>query len=1162
MKKHIYVNVFLIGLLILWQEASIANTQAPPNIVLIFADDLGYGDLGCYGATKVKTPNIDKLAAEGRRFTDAHSASAVCTPSRFGLLTGEYPFRAKAGKGLWGPAPITSPLLIDPETLTIADVLKESGYETAAFGKWHLGFKEGNNDWQEPLRPGPQDLGFDYYFGMPVVNSAPPYVYVENERIVKNDPDDPLRIAGKGEPVTPITPIPPEAAQRSGNRFTGAKEAHRNFNDFEVGTKLTEKATDWIKARDDKPFFAYLSTTNVHHPFTPAERFQGTSEAGWYGDFVHELDWMVGEVMKTLEERGVADNTLVLFTSDNGGMFNHGGREAARLGHKINGDLLGSKFGIWEGGHRVPFIAKWPGKIEAGTISDQLFCSVDLLASFAALTGQELENPKDSLNMLPALTGDPDKPLRTEMFMTPNKQSHMALRSGKWMFIPAKSDGGFRGSKPEQHAWGGAAVTTLVGTPNSDIKNGEIIPGAPPAQLYDLKADVNQTMNVYYDHPEVTQEMDAAIREARRDAGGGVLPQADGLEGPAGAAKGSGPPLAEYDNFAPVGDLHYSFESGELDQWTITEGELGDPVTKVPSLMRKKNEPFARQGSYHLSTLVPGEDAPLTDAQTAVVQSPTFKLTGGKVSFLVAGGFDKENLYVGLIDVETGKALLKTGGGRDHRMRRVQWDVAKWKGKQVRFVVVDRRTGGWGHLNVDDFSAQGEVLDPPQKPAAKVRKAGRKPNFVIIFADDLGYGDISCYNPEATRTPHLDRLAAEGLRSTDFFVPANVCSPSRAALLTGRYPMRCGIPVARNENHPKYKNYGFPADEITIPELLKGAGYRSLMVGKWHLGMEIEGSHPLDAGFDEHFGIPSNYEPKRGNTHSTLYRGREVVAEKVPFQSLTKQYTDEAVAFVEKHSDEPFFIYFSHHIPHTPILPRKEFVGSSGKGAYRDFVSELDYSTGRIMKALADAGLDENTLVVFTSDNGPTAKGSGGELRGGKYGTMEGGHRVPGIFRWPGKIPANQVSDLTMTSMDLLPLFCDLAEVNEPDDRIIDGKNIASILRGEETASPHQFLYYYNGTNLQAVREGKWKLHLPRTVKDQPFWHKKPVGRRVFVTLEKPTLFNLDNDIGERRNVATKHPDIVTHLQKQAAVIRAELGDVRDQGRDQRRIALVDPQER
>ncbi|MFK7911458.1 MAG: arylsulfatase [Akkermansiaceae bacterium] len=489
---------------------------SPPNVVLIFADDLGYGDLGCYGATKLKTPNIDKLAAEGKKFTDAHSSSAVCTPSRYGLLTGEYPFRGNGGKGIWGPAPVTSPLLIPTDTLTIADIFKKSGYDTAVFGKWHLGFGKGSNKWQEPLRPGPQDLGFDYYFGMPVVNSAPPYVYVENDRIVGSDPTDPIRHVGRNaKSVTAITPIRKKESQRSPNQFSGAIKAHKLFNDYEVGTKLTEKATSWIKNRQGKPFFCYFATTNVHHPFTPAKRFQGTSESGVYGDFVHELDWIVGEVRKSLEEAGVADNTLIIFTSDNGGMFNLGGRAAAKLGHKINGDLLGSKFGIWEGGHRIPFIAWWPEKIKASTVSNQLTISVDMLATFAALTGQKLENSKDSINMLPALTGNPEKPLRTEMFITPHKASHMAYRKGKWMYIPARSDGGFKGSKPNQHAWGGAAVTKLVGTPNSDIQSGVIKKDAPPAQLYDLETDVNQTQNLYRKHPEVVAEMAAVLKKIR-----------------------------------------------------------------------------------------------------------------------------------------------------------------------------------------------------------------------------------------------------------------------------------------------------------------------------------------------------------------------------------------------------------------------------------------------------------------------------------------------------------------------------------------------------------------------------------------------------------------------------------------------------------------------
>lgn len=453
-----------------------------------------------------------------------------------------------------------------------------------------------------------------------------------------------------------------------------------------------------------------------------------------------------------------------------------------------------------------------------------------------------------------------------------------------------------------------------------------------------------------------------------------------------------------------------------------------------------------------------------------------------------------------------------------------------------------------------------KTTSPATTPASSTDPS--KPNFVVIFADDLGYGDISCYHSKGVQTPHIDALAADGFRSTDFFVPANVCSPSRASLLTGRYPMRCGMPVARHGGKRKYDDYGFDSDEITIPELLKPAGYRSLMVGKWHLGMEVEGSHPIDAGFDEHLGIPSNYAKQRGPDYNTLYRGKDVEQKNVPCQTLTKLYTDEVVNFIGRQKDQPFFIYVSHHIVHNPLLPSKPFVKTSQKGKYGDFVKELDHSTGRIMQAIKDAGIDDNTLVVFTSDNGPTRNGSAGGLGGGKYCTMEGGHRVPGIFRWPGKIPTGKVSNTTMTSMDLLPLFCELAGVEQPKDRKIDGENILPILQGDESTTPHKFLYYYNGTNLQAVREGDWKLHLPRTAADQPFWSKKKDKTKGFVTLDENRLFNLASDLGEKANVAGENPEVVERLLKQAETTRAELGDVRTTGSDQRKINLTDPQER
>lgn len=474
-----------------------------PNIVLIFADDLGYGDLGCYGATKVQTPNIDQLATEGRKFTDAHSASAVCTPSRYALMTGEYPFR----RNLSRPVFLKTGLVIDTEKLTAPDVLKGAGYATACIGKWHLGFGEKAPDWNGELKPGPLELGFDYYYGVPVVNSHPPFVYVENYRVVGHVPEDPFVFGKKANTR--------EFFEKMGlDQIGGADAAHALYDDEMVGTRLTEKSIDWIKQQGKNPFFLYLSTTNIHHPFTPHPRFKGTSQCGPYGDYIHELDWMVGEVMKTLEEQGVADNTLVIFTSDNGGMFNVGGQNAWDDGHRLNGELLGFKFGAWEGGHRIPFIARWPGKIKANTTSKTLVSNIDMLATFGALTGTRLNQSQsaDSVNILPALTGNPEKPLRDHIILAPSKPGNISIRKGKWMYIAAQGSGGFTAAKRGAHAFGGPAAISYAGYENSDIENSKVKADAPPAQLYDLETDLKQTTNLYQEHPEVVAEMKALLK--------------------------------------------------------------------------------------------------------------------------------------------------------------------------------------------------------------------------------------------------------------------------------------------------------------------------------------------------------------------------------------------------------------------------------------------------------------------------------------------------------------------------------------------------------------------------------------------------------------------------------------------------------------------------
>lgn len=709
------VILFVLGVLLCLPGPTAAQ-ETPPNVVLIFADDLGYGDLGCYGATRVQTPNIDQLAKDGRRFTDAHSVSAVCTPSRYALLTGQYPVRANGGKGVWGPAPITSQLLVNTQRTTIADVFKAAGYDTAVIGKWHLGFGSEKNLWREPLRPGPQDLGFDYYFGMPVVNSAPPYVYVENDQVVGSDPNDPLVYLGRSaKNVTPITPIPPEAANRSPNAFGGAQQAHALFNDYQVGTTLAKKSVQWIDEHKDGPFFLYLATTNIHHPFTPARRFQGTSQCGLYGEFIHELDWIVGELMTCLEEHGLSDNTLVIFTSDNGGMFNLGGQAAFEAGHRQNGDLLGFKFGVWEGGHRVPMIVRWPGHVPAGTVSDQLIGNVDMLSTFAALTSQQLPETQqvDSINVLPAFVGEPPQQIRDHLVLAPHKGTHLSVRKGRWMYIPRQGSGGFGGKKLGDHTFAGPPAASYVGSVNSDIEDGRIKKEAPPAQLYDLHADVSQTRNVFREHPDVVEQMKAVLS--------GYKPR------PSSSAQRprKGQP-AKRSGTAPSGrSASFDFESGELAPWKIATGQFGHVIGSRDRFFHNRGE-YNKQGRFYLTTLeASAQAAKGQDAQMGVIVSPLFVAERGVMTFRVGGGAGP-NVFLALCRAD-GRQVQFARGINDQTMQQRQWDLTPYAGQKMFIKVVDRSTGGWGHITADDFQFDGKVLDEfPREDVVSTELPDRK----------------------------------------------------------------------------------------------------------------------------------------------------------------------------------------------------------------------------------------------------------------------------------------------------------------------------------------------------------------------------------------------------------------------------------------------------
>lgn len=419
-----------------------------------------------------------------------------------------------------------------------------------------------------------------------------------------------------------------------------------------------------------------------------------------------------------------------------------------------------------------------------------------------------------------------------------------------------------------------------------------------------------------------------------------------------------------------------------------------------------------------------------------------------------------------------------------------------------------------------------------------------QPNVVIIFADDLGYGDLGVYGHPTIRTPNLDQMAAEGMKFTQFYVGASVCTPSRAALLTGRLPVRSGMASDNNRVLFPDSQLGLPEREITIAEGLKEAGYATAAIGKWHLGHRepfLPGRH----GFDYYYGIPySNdmdrvvggewqdpfWDPKIEYWNVPLMRGDDVIERPARQETITRRYTEEAAGFIRAHADEPFFLYLAHSMPHVPLFRSPAFAGMSERGLYGDVIEEIDWSVGEILTVLREEGLHENTLVFFTSDNGPwlvfdTHGGSAGLLRDGKGTTWEGGMREPAIAWWPGTVPPGTVSSAVVTAMDLFPTVLGMAGVAIPSDRVLDGIDLADVLRGRSNEA-HEMVYYYRGTRLFAVRMGPWKAHFITQrayVGDDPVEHATPL------------LYHLEIDPSEQFDVAAEHPDVLRAVQARVA---------------------------
>lgn len=406
----------------------------------------------------------------------------------------------------------------------------------------------------------------------------------------------------------------------------------------------------------------------------------------------------------------------------------------------------------------------------------------------------------------------------------------------------------------------------------------------------------------------------------------------------------------------------------------------------------------------------------------------------------------------------------------------------------------------------------------------------RPPNFVVILADDLGYGDVGCYGSTTIRTPRIDRMAAEGVRFNDFYAAA-VCTPSRASLLTGCYAARVGLAAGVLFPHAQL---GLNPAEVTVAEVLKAKGYATSCIGKWHVG-DAPAFLPTHQGFDEYYGIPysNDMRIRRGDkVGPPILRGEEVVEHPADQDMLTEHYTREAVKFIDQHRQSPFFLYLAHAWPHVPLYASGRFRGKSAGGLYGDTVESVDWSVGEVLDALKRNGLDENTLVVFLSDNGPMIEppggGSAGPLRGKKAQIWEGSLRVPCVVRWPGHVPAGRLCSEVATEMDILPTFAGLAGARVPEDRVIDGHDAWPLMSGQQGAkSGYEAFFYYHGIGvLGAVRSGDWKMIVPFTLKVGP------VPRQ---------LFNLRDDIGETHDVQDQHRDVVKRLEKLVEQHREDL---------------------
>ncbi len=1087
--KHLLTLLILLLVLVTADAA-----KSPKNIVLILADDLGWSDTTLFGKTTLyETTNIERLAARGMTFSSAYS-SPICSPTRGAIMTGQNPAR----HGMTAPAAhleevrfkpeangngpphqkctnVKSSTRLDPSIPTLAQLLQDAGYATAHFGKWHLG--------REPHSP--LERGFDvdlpHWWGPgPKTSYLAPWGY-ENPDFKEGEPGE------------------------------------------HIEDRMAQEAVTWLKKRDRrKPFFMNYWQFSVHAPFGAKpeliDRYRRKIKRGekqqspTYAAMVHSLDDAVGSLLDALDAEGIADETLIVFYSDNGGNIHCGLEETDVAGDKYiapitsNYPLRGGKGGIHEGGVRVPAVVVWPGVTKPGSRSDVRIQANDLYPTILRML--DVEAPKthvmDGVDFAKALRGeDFDRgPMfthvpghgNTPQWLPPSTSVH----HGDWKMIRTYHYG-----KAGEHQY----------------------------RLYNLREDIGENNNLAAAHPEKVKEMDQLIEDYIAEANV-VVPkpnpnfdpvkfdpskigvQAGGLKMPKGFKK-PGQPAAK-----PAKMVNQAFMLGWSSRGCDVAIESNSlrvtPNGRQPFLVNAK---IGAEGPVELRMRIRTKADGKASVQWRTEGQELFPKTGQIKSFTVTGG-DWQELKVSL-PVE-GQLIHLRFFPPAKKPSDVDWIEIKG-GKRWDFQTAAKKGSGGFQPSIKTRT----------KTKTAARPVGEQPNVILILADDLGYGDVGCYGALDVKTPVMDQLAKDGVRCTDGYAAFPVCSPSRAALLTGRYPARFG---------PTYEDYyGGGSPELdpvrhpTIGQLMQEAGYRTGCFGKWNVS-NLNRRRANDFGFDRWVGLHLNHDFYTHRVKRTdeldMYEDGEKLDRKGTWSDTV--FADEAIRFIEAESDKHFFLYLPFQAPHDPIqdpdLPfdkPRDKKKPEARATLIKMIERLDLEIGRVLKALDEEGKRKNTLVIVTSDNGGAQNIARNlPLNGAKQMLLEGGIRVPLILRWPGVLPAGKVLSSPVSAYDLTATIAAAGGAEARAGMPFDGVDLTPALTGQDQFAYDRPLFFRRRTVVarkgqadirqSAVRQGDWKYL--RTY--------KPLGTGKF----QPALFNLRNDLGEQNNLATSNPTKMKEL--------------------------------